>query len=104
MPVFDRDLELSRAGARLVPREADVVLVEGNYLLLDAPPWDALAPLLDLAVLLDVPEEALRRRLRARWEGLPEDEVARRVEGNDLPNGRLVRDRSRAPDLVLRQG
>ena len=102
VPVFDRALELSRAGARLVPREAELVLVEGNYLLLDLAPWDALGPLIDLAVLVDVPERELRRRLRARWEGLPEEEVARRVENNDLPNGRLVRERSRAPDLVVR--
>ena len=103
VPVFDRGLELARAAARLVPREAEVVLVEGNYLLLDAPPWDAL-PRFDLSVRIAVPEVELRRRLRARWAGLPEAEIARRVEENDLPNGRLVEARSRRPDLVLRQG
>ncbi len=105
VPVFDRALELSRAAARLVPREAELVLVEGNYLLLDVPPWDRL-PRFDLAVRIAVPEAELKRRLRARWDGhgLPEAEVARRVEENDLPNGRLVEARSRPPDLVLRQG
>ena len=105
-PLFDRDLELSRAAARLVPPEVEVVLVEGNYLLLDAAPWDALAPLFDLTVLVAVPEPELRRRLRARWEGyaLPAAEIERRVEANDLPNGRLVAERSRAPDLVLHHG
>ena len=105
VPVFDRRLEASRAAARLVPREAEMVLVEGNYLLLDEVPWDAL-PRFDLSVRIAVPEAELRRRLRARWEGagLPEAEVERRVEGNDLPNGRRVEARSRPPDLVLRQG
>ena len=99
-PLFDRARELSRAGALLVRREAGVVLVEGNYLLLDAPPWDALPPF-DLTVRVAVPEEELRRRLRARWAGLPEAEIERRVEGNDMPNGRLVEARSRPADLVL---
>ena len=105
VPVFDRALEISRAAARLVPREVEVVLVEGNYLLFDAPPWDAL-PRFDLSVRIAVPEVELARRLRARWEGfgLPEAEVARRVEDNDLPNGRLVEARSRPADLVLRGG
>ena len=105
VPLFDRSLEIARAGARLVAREVDLVLVEGNYLLLDAAPWDAL-PRFDLAVRIAVPEDALRHRLRARWEGygLPEVEIRRRVEENDLPNARLVEARSRPPDLVLRQG
>ena len=105
VPVFDRALEIARAAARLVPREVEVVLVEGNYLLLDAPPWDAL-PSFDLAVRIAVPEAELARRLRARWKGfgLAEAEIARRVEGNDLPNGRLVEARSRPADVVLRGG
>jgi len=34
VPVFDRDIDLSRAGARLIGRETSVLLVEGNYLLM----------------------------------------------------------------------
>lgn len=103
VPVFSRDDELSRAAARLVRRETEVVIVEGNYLLLDEDPWTGL-PRFDLSVRLDVPEEELERRLRRRWESydLPEDEIRRRIEENDLPNGRRVIERSREPDLVLR--
>ena len=76
---------------------------EGNWLLLDRAPWDALAPLFDLSVMIAVPEEELRRRLRRRWEGfgLTEDEIAWKLDGNDLPNGRLVRDGSVPADHVL---
>ena len=100
VPLFDRSLEIARAGARLVRPEVDVVLVEGNYLLLDEPPWDGLPPF-DLAVRLDVPEVELRRRLEARWADLPPEEARRKVEENDLPNGRRARERSRPPDLTL---
>ncbi len=44
IPVFDRSLELSRAAASVVGPEHRVLLVEGNYLLLDRQPWAQLAP------------------------------------------------------------
>lgn len=31
VPVFDRDLEVSRAGARLIPHAVRALIVEGNY-------------------------------------------------------------------------
>lgn len=105
-PVFDRGLELSRAAAAVAPRSARVVLVEGNYLLLDEAPWSGLAVLFDLRVMTECPAAAIEARLRARWEGfgLPADEVTRRLEGNDLPNARLVLARSMVPDLRLDTG
>lgn len=106
VPVFDREIEIARAGARLIPAALPVVIVEGNYLLLARPPWATLRPLFDLAVLVDVPEATLRDRLSARWRDLGLDPAAVRakVEGNDLPNGRLVMDESRGEDLRLANG
>ena len=105
VPVFDRDLEISRGSARLIGPEARLILVEGNYLLLDRDPWARLAPLFDATVMIDVPEAVLADRLRARWVhyDLTEDEIAQKLEGNDLPNGRTVRDASRPADYVLHQ-
>jgi pantothenate kinase len=103
VPVFDRDLEIARAGARLIPQAVRTLIVEGNYLLLDQAPWTELHAHFDLTVLLREPEAVLRARLTARWEGyrLPAAEVAAKVEGNDLPNGRLVLANSVAPDILL---
>ncbi|ETX16676.1 nucleoside triphosphate hydrolase [Roseivivax halodurans JCM 10272] len=105
VPVFDRKIEIARAGARTIPKTVEIVLVEGNYLLLDERPWDRLAPLFDLTVLIDVPEDILRARLVERWtgHGLAEPEIHSKLEDNDLPNGRLVATRSRKPDIRLRQ-
>lgn len=96
VPVFDRDLEIARAGARLVPASVDIIVVEGNYLLLRRPPWDSLRPLFDLAVIVEAPEPVLRQRLTARWQryALPPEEIARKVDGVDLPNGRFVKTES----------
>ena len=103
VPVFDRQIEIARAGARLIPAEVPVIIAEGNYLLLDQAPWDRLRPLFDVTVMVDVPEHVLRARLRGRWERLGMDEAAIRskLEENDLPNARLVRYGSVRADYQL---
>jgi pantothenate kinase len=103
VPVFDRTIEIARAGARLIPASVRVILVEGNWLLLDQTPWDRLHAMFDMTVRVDVPEPVLRDRLRARWVGLglTEAEIVAKLEDNDLPNGRLVRDGSILPDFLL---
>jgi pantothenate kinase len=104
VPVFDRKIEIARAGARLIPKETPVIVVEGNWLLLNQAPWDRLQPMFDVTVMVDVPEHVLRARLRGRWErlGLSEAEIVAKLEENDLPNGRWVRDGSVAADHVVR--
>ena len=106
VPVFDRKIEIARAGARLIPRDTPVIVVEGNWLLLNQAPWDRLRPLFDVTVMVEVPEHVLRARLRGRWErlGLSEAEIVAKLEENDLPNGRWVRDGSVAADHVIRNG
>ena len=102
-PVFDRGREIAIAGAAVVPPDCGLVIVEGNYLLLDEPPWRGLAAHWSLSVFLDVAEDELRRRLLARWRGFGLDEAAARekAEGNDIPNGLRVARGSRAADIVL---
>jgi pantothenate kinase len=106
VPVFDRSIEIARAGARLIPAAVAVIVVEGNYLMLDQAPWSRLRPLFDVTVMIDVPEHGLRSRLRGRWErlGLTPPEIAAKLEDNDLPNGRMVRDASAPADYRLANG
>jgi pantothenate kinase len=92
VPVFDRELEIARAGARLIPRSVRHLIVEGNYLLLDRPGWSSLRELFDTTIMIAVSETVLRQRLMERWQSyqLPPDEITAKVETNDLPNGRLI--------------
>lgn len=103
VPVFDRDIEIARAGARMIPAAVPIIVVEGNYLLLGADPWARLRPLFDVAVLVDVPEQVLRARLTERWVhyGLTPAEIDWKLDGNDLPNGRMVMAQSTGADFVL---
>ena len=103
IPVFDRRADLARAGASIIHVAVKYVVVEGNYLLLDEPPWTGLAPCFDLTIFLDVPREELERRLLQRWLELGDsEEKARRwVAGNDMPNVDRVLSRRRRPGLAL---
>ncbi|MXU66442.1 nucleoside/nucleotide kinase family protein [Rhodobacteraceae bacterium KN286] len=103
-PTFDRAADLSRAAAAEVTEATRLVLVEGNYLLLRARPWSALADLWDFSVMVSVPVPVLRQRLLARWaaHGLAPDAAQARAEGNDLPNARTVIDGSAPADLTVR--
>lgn len=103
VPVFDRSIEIARAGARIIPRTVRHIVVEGNYILLDRGDWKSLHPYYDTTVMIDVPEEELARRLKDRWKDLSGAELDFKLNGNDLPNGRLVKAESTTPEFVFRQ-
>ncbi|MFC0199093.1 AAA family ATPase [Paracoccus rhizosphaerae] len=104
IPVFDRARELSRAAAREIPASARLVIVEGNYLLLDRPGWRNLTPRFALSIMLQVPDSVIRARLTARWSHLPADEARAKLEANDLPNAQLVTTASLSADIVIPNG
>jgi pantothenate kinase len=104
VPVFDRSIEIARAGARMIPQSIRHLVVEGNYILLDTGDWRLLHRHYDTTVLIEVPEEELRRRLAERWKDLDPEAFAFKMEENDMPNGRLVRTGSLTPEFTVLQG
>lgn len=103
VPVFDRSIEIARAGGRLIPQSTKIIVCEGNYLLARQAPWNRLKGIFDFTVFVDVDEEHLRQRLEDRWRGfgLAPPEITRKVEENDLPNGRAIAAGSSEPDLRI---
>jgi len=101
IPTFDRSLEIARAGARIIPQAVRVVIVEGNYLMLDRDGWNSLR--FDTTIMLDVPRETLRQRLVDRWvrHGKSPDEIGLQVDGNDMINVDLVQKSSRLADFLI---
>jgi len=103
VPVFDRTLEIARAGARLISKQVPIIICEGNYLLLNNKPWKRLKTLFDLTIMLQVSTEELEKRLINRWQhlGLSDKEIRFKVEKNDLPNGLRVLEESAPTDVYL---
>ncbi len=102
-PNFDRTRDISIAGAIVVPQDTEVVIVEGNYLMFDEPPWSTLAPLWDITARIDVPMPELRARLIQRWLSLNYSRAVatRRAEGNDVPNAQRCIDKALPCDFVF---
>ncbi len=101
IPIFDRNLELSRAAGAIVEATTGIILVEGLYLLLDADPWRQLSHLFDVSIFLDTPREELVRRLRKRWQEYGREDADNWIESNDLPNVDLVLGKRLAASLTI---
>ncbi|MBI4935453.1 MAG: nucleoside/nucleotide kinase family protein [Actinobacteria bacterium] len=95
-PRFHREIEEPVAGAIRIPTSADIVITEGNYLLLPQQPWGDVADLLDERWLLRPGDVVRRARLVARHEAHGRSPVEARswVDDVDEPNAELVLHRS----------
>jgi len=96
VPVFDRNRDIAIAGAGFVAREIEIVLVEGNYLFLNAPGWNTLKALFDTKLFLSPDLSVIEQRLLQRWRdaGLDEGTVNQRTYQNDLPNAESILNQS----------
>lgn len=101
-PVYDRLLHNPVEDAVTV--DGDIVLLEGNYLLLDEEGWRDLSAYADYTVSVSAGETLLRKRLIERkiLTGVAEDAAVRFVDFSDMPNVRLCLEKSRPADLRLR--
>ncbi len=105
LPSYSRETEDVVADAITIPQNVPILVVEGNYLLLDAPEWQPVRALLDYAAFVDVPREKVRARLMKRHaeHGLFSEERNRRhIETVDLVNFDLVQKSGGRADLILR--
>lgn len=102
-PGFERDLEQPIAGAIAVEPDVDVVLTEGNYLLLDRPEWQAVRGQLDEVWFLATDHRMRISRLVARHVrfGKSPEEARAWVARVDEANARLVEESADRADRVL---
>jgi pantothenate kinase len=102
-PGFDRDLEQPLAGAIAVPPSAQVVVTEGNYLLLDEQPWRAVRAAVDEVWHVRCEERTRRERLLARHTDFGKSRAAARewVDRVDEPNALLVEASAHRADRLL---
>lgn len=84
--------------------DADIVLLEGNYLLLDTEGWRALSEYADYTISLSVDKKILRERLieRRTATGVKKDAAEKFVDFSDMANVRLCLEKTMDADLELK--
>ena len=103
-PGFERTLEQPLAGSIPVDPEVRLVVTEGNYLLLDRPPWPQVRSALTEVWYVETDPDVRLERLLARHVefGKSPAEARAWVAAVDEPNARLVERGRDDADLVLR--
>lgn len=82
---------------------APIVLIEGNYLLLDEEPWNRLSDLCDASVFIEADEDSLCDRLIQRKlnGGMAPHEAVAFVRQSDLRNVKRILEHRKKADVTL---
>jgi pantothenate kinase len=103
-PRFDRSVEDAIAASIPIQPTVDLVVTEGNYLLLPQAQWWLVRLQLDECWFVDVDDDERRRRLLARHEdfGRSPEAAAERTGGSDEANAVLVNRTRDQADAIIR--
>ena len=100
-PDYDRTKHNPVDGVRTVT--GNIIMLEGNYLLLDEPGWRKLRNYSDFNIFILADEENVRQRLIDRKAAsVSYEEAVLHVESSDLPNVRECLTFSSGADIILR--
>lgn len=105
-PTFDHEAKDPVENGVAITPDTSIIIIEGNYLLLDEPRWRDLASLVDYRVFVETDleearERTARRHVLAGIETTLEDGY-RRVDSNDYLNGVSIQKRLLLPDMVVK--
>lgn len=104
-PAFDHVTKDPVLDAIAVSSDTVIVILEGNWILLDEEPWSAISGMVDDTWFLDADARSARDRVAKRHiqSGIEHtwDDAVRRAEYNDLPNGELARTKLMKPKLRI---
>ena len=91
-PSFDHHIKDPIEKAIHLSTDNKIILVEGNYLLLNSEPWCSIRKLFDETWLLDIPIEVSNDRVAKRHvsTGMTEYQALERVRQNDDINAKLI--------------
>ena len=104
-PIFDRDADETIKDAETLCLKHKIIIIEGNYLLLNKHPWSDLKEYFDLSICLEVSDIELEKRLTDRWieNGLDPISASARAINNDMANVSYVKKHSIHPDFRIRE-
>lgn len=102
-PRFDRRLEDAVAASIPIEPTVELVVTEGNYLLLPQGHWWLVRLQLDACWFVDVDDDERRARLQRRHEryGRSPEAAAGRTNGSDEANATLVRPTRTEADAIV---
>ena len=102
-PEFHREIEEAIAGAIPIPREAALVVTEGNYLLSNEAPWSDLSQLIDQVWYIDPGQDMRLARLIRRHIAFGKEPEAARAwaTGSDERNAASIAATRNKADLEI---
>ncbi|KAH6766727.1 P-loop containing nucleoside triphosphate hydrolases superfamily protein [Perilla frutescens var. hirtella] len=103
-PSFDHGVGDPVEDDIFVSLQHKVVIVEGNYLLLDEDVWRDVSSILDEKWFIDVDiKKAMQRVLKRHIStGKPPDVAKWRIDYNDQPNAELIMKSKKRADLIIK--
>ncbi len=101
-PLYDR--KLHNPVEDVIEVDKEIVILEGNYLLLNQEGWKELRKYADLTISIKADIADLRQRLilRKSESGMPIEEAEKFVDFSDLRNARLCLENSAEADIILK--
>ncbi|RAK96767.1 phosphoribulokinase/uridine kinase family protein [Aspergillus ibericus CBS 121593] len=105
-PSFDHEAKDPVENGIAITSEASIIILEGNYLLLNEEHWRDVSQLVDYRIFVDADvqearERVARRHVVAGIEKTLEDGF-RRVDSNDYLNALHIQEKLITPDLVIK--
>ncbi|KFX98539.1 hypothetical protein O988_04300 [Pseudogymnoascus sp. VKM F-3808] len=104
-PSFDHAIKDPIENDIYIPSSQRIVILEGNYLLLNENPWDQIQHLVDESWFVSISRETakdrlVKRHLQAGIETTTEA-AALRAEENDLKNGDYIKENMISPSFII---
>ena len=92
-PAYDRKIHDPVENSITIKPCNRLIIVEGNYLLLNVPPWNTIRTKMNEVWYIDTPLKTVKEQLLRRHiaGGTSKKEAERKVESVDLPNAVLIR-------------
>jgi putative kinase len=102
-PVYNRNRHEPIPASGELSLTHRLVLIEGNYLLLDIPDWNSFRPLFDLTIFLNAPREEMIHALCERHlrGGKTLDTAEKHMAFSDIPNLDIIISHSLTPDILI---
>ena len=105
-PSFDHAVGDPLENDITVDKNAEIIIIEGNYLLLDKEPWSIIKrTIADFSIFISVDEDIIRSRVINRHLEAHPDQTrefaTNRFESNDLLNAREINETSVRADLII---